>query len=89
MRGESAAKRLLEELATGCPSPDPDDRIQHAYRPVAVSDHTGWQWPGTITAWGTGPCGSALCHLRLSGVPAPRWVVHDPDRITLLVQEGI
>ncbi|MGW4567067.1 hypothetical protein ACWEN3_33285 [Streptomyces sp. NPDC004561] len=85
MRRESTAKRLLEELATGCPSPGPDDRIEHTYRLVAVSDHGGWPLPGTITAWWTGPGGTTLCRLRLSGVPTPRWVVYDPDRIALLV----
>ncbi|WP_369390342.1 hypothetical protein AB5J72_23890 [Streptomyces sp. CG1] len=89
MRGESAAKHLLEELATGCPLPGPDDLIRHTYRPVTVSDPAGWPWPGTITAWWTDPRGTTLCRLRLSGVPAPRWAVYDPDRIALLVQDGI
>ncbi|MER5547929.1 hypothetical protein [Streptomyces sp. NPDC002589] len=89
MRSETTAKHLLEDLAAGCPSLGPDDQIRHAYRPVTVSDLAGWPWPGAITAWWTGPCGTTLCRLRLARVPASCWAVYDPDRITLLVQGGI
>lgn len=88
MWGESTAEHLLEGLAKDCPSPR-NDQIQLTYRPVAVTDQAGWPRPGTITAWCTGPDGSTLCRLRLSGAPVPRWVVYDPDRIALLVQDGI
>ncbi|MET8957518.1 hypothetical protein ACWEQN_44030 [Streptomyces sp. NPDC004129] len=88
MRDASTTERLLEELAKGCPSPTPDDRVQLAYRPVAVSDQAGWSRPGVITAWWTSPDGAILCRLRLSGAPRPRWVVYDSDRIALLAQGG-
>ncbi|MFF4211789.1 hypothetical protein ACFYZE_21005 [Streptomyces sp. NPDC001796] len=88
MRDKSTAEHLLEELAAEGPSPGPDDLIRHVYRPVTVSDPAGWPWPGIITAWWTDHRGITLCRLRLSGVPAPRWAVYDPDRITLLVKGG-
>ncbi|MET9078636.1 hypothetical protein ABZX95_42440 [Streptomyces sp. NPDC004232] len=88
MRDTSTAERLLEELAKGCPPPPPDDQVQLTYRPVAVDDQAGWSCPGAVTAWWTNLDGAILCRLRLSGVPRPRWVVYDPDRIALLVQDS-
>ncbi|OIK07717.1 hypothetical protein [Streptomyces monashensis] len=83
MRDTSAAERLLEVLAQGCPPPPQDGQVQLTYRPVVVNDQAGWPRPGTITAWWAGPDGAVLCRLRLSGAPRPRWVVYDPDRIAL------
>ena len=88
MRGKPTAEHLLEELATGCPLPGPDDVIRYVYRPVTVADPAGWPWPGIVTAWWTDRCGTTLCRLRLSGAPASRWAVYDPDRIVLLAQDG-
>ncbi|MFB8183639.1 hypothetical protein ACFC8N_48495 [Streptomyces sp. NPDC055966] len=88
MRGTSAAERLLEELPQGYPPPPLDAQVQLTYRPVAVNEQAGWPRPGTVTAWWTTPDGATLCRLCLSGAPTPRWVVYDPDRIALLVEDG-
>ena len=88
MRGTSAAERLLEELAQGHPPPPANAQVQLTDRPVAVNERAGWPRPGAVTAWWTAPDGATLCRLRLSGAPAPRWVVYDPDRIALLVGDG-
>ncbi|MBX7554909.1 hypothetical protein ABZX95_49610 [Streptomyces sp. NPDC004232] len=88
MRGTSATKRPLEELAQGYPPPPPDAQVQLTYRPVAVNGQAGWPRPGSVTAWWTALDSATLSHVRLSGAPTPRWVVYDPDRIALPVEDG-
>lgn len=87
MGNVSEADRVLEELPRQCPPPQ-EGQARLVYRPVEVYDQADRPWPGTIIAWWTSPDGVETCCLRLSGVPAARWIVFDPDRVVPLVQGG-
>ncbi|MDF3301390.1 hypothetical protein [Streptomyces tropicalis] len=82
-----AMERLLEDLARGCPTP-PEHEVRPAYQPVEVQSQARWPHRGTVVGWWSGPDGVTACRLRLSGLPAPRWVVFDADRIVVLVTDG-